>query len=168
MKTILIYTLTIFAFLSCNKDNQYFQYDKLEYYHIVIDEDKVFALEESKGKKQIKLLELLQSDTPDTLSEISILNGIEKIGYKKKEISTNNFESINKIFSEKIGFGINEEMSCIAIYRDILVFKNNNKIVGVAKLCFDCQQFVIAGTNKNVENFGESGDFNELYNILNP
>ncbi len=168
MKNIIITILTIFVLSSCKDDNQYFHYNKLEYYHIDIDEDKVFSLEEKKGKKNAKLLELLRQDTPDTLSEISILNGIEKIGYKKKEILSQKFESINKIFCKKIGLGINEEMSCIAIYRDILVFKNNNKIVGVAKLCFDCQQFIITGTNKNIENFGESGDFNELHSILNP
>ena len=148
MKNIILNTLLIFVLLGCNKNNQFFHYDKLEHYHIDISEDKVFSLEENKSKKQAKLLELLQGYTPDTLSEISILNGIEKVGYKKKEISTSKFESINKIFSEKISLGINEEMSCIAIYRDILVFKNNNKIVGVAKLCFDCQQFIITGTKK--------------------
>ena len=168
MKNILICTFTIFILSNCKNDKQYFNYNKLEHYHIDIVEDKVFALDRKKSKKQAILTELLIEYTPDTLSEISILNGIEKIGYKKKEILTNKFESINKIFCEKIGLGFNEEMSCIAIYRDVLVFKNNNKIVGVAKLCFDCQQFIITGTNKNTANFGESGDFNELYSILNP
>ena len=166
MKNFIITIFTIVILSSCKNDNQFFRYNKLEHYHIDIDEDKVFSLDEKKSKKQAKLIELLTQYTPDTLSEISVLNGIEKIGYKKKDVLKNEFENIDKIFSEKTIFN-KTEMSCIAIYRDILVFKNNNKIVGVVKLCFDCNQFVIAGTNKNTDSFGESDDFNSLYSILN-
>ena len=166
MKNFAITIFTIFTLSGCKNDNQFFHYNKLEYYHIDIDEDKVSLLDEKKSKKQAKLIELLTQDTPDTLSEISILNDIEKIGYKKNNVSSNEFKNINKIFREKIIFS-KTEMSCIAVYRDILVFKNGNKIVGVVKLCFECNQFVIAGTNKNTDSFSESDDFNELYSILN-
>ena len=49
------------------------------------------------------------------------------------------------------------------MYRDILIFKHDQKITGIAKLCFECNQKVIVGsTNKKFEEF----DFGTLWEIL--
>ena len=49
------------------------------------------------------------------------------------------------------------------MYRDILIFKHDQKITGIAKLCFECNQKVIVGpTNKKCEEF----DFGTLWEIL--
>ena len=54
----------------------------------------------------------------------------------------------------------------VAFYRDILVFKKENKTVGVAKVCFGCSQSIITGTKLNTQEFGQSGDYGRLKKLL--
>jgi len=91
---------------------------------------------------------------------------MDKIGYNKKEIPKKKFTEIDKIFTEKT---INENSSytCIPIYRDILVFKNIGKVIGIAKICFSCRQHRIIGTDLNNDNFGQNGDYEKLEALLN-
>jgi len=37
----------------------------------------------------------------------------------------------------------------------------------MAKICFDCHQKHIVGTNANTEHFGQDGDYPKLLQILN-
>jgi hypothetical protein len=58
-------------------------------------------------------------------------------------------------------------IACIAIYRDILVFRNHGKICGIAKVCFKCGIHVIVGTESKTDEFGQAGDYNKLNQLLN-
>ncbi len=101
----------------------------------------------------------------DTLADTPIFKNMEKIGFKKTKISSNKFKKLNQIFCERK----HEEAlytTCSVIYRDILVFKEKGKIIGVAKICFECDKSVIIGTNNDTEEFGQSGDYGKLYKIL--
>ena len=56
-----------------------------------------------------------------------------------------------------------EGSACAPVYRDILIFKHDQKITIIAKPCFECYQKVIVGsTNKKCEQF----DFGTLWEIL--
>lgn len=145
----------------------YFQFDQVEHYFLDIDEDKIWELEEKevRSEKENIQLELLIEYTPDKLSDSIFIKDLEKIDFVKTDIKADKFEQLNKIFCErkhKESFAT----SCIAIYRDILVFKWNNKITGIAKICFDCDREVITGTTLNTSEFGQSGDYRKLYKIL--
>ncbi|MBK7042123.1 MAG: hypothetical protein IPH46_17155 [Bacteroidetes bacterium] len=102
---------------------------------------------------------------PDTMTRLELLADLEKIGYKKNAIGKGNFDKINSIFCER-KHKESYATSCIAIYRDILVFKKSNKTIGVAKICFECEQNWIIGTDRNTMEFGMSGDYGKLYDIL--
>ena len=52
------------------------------------------------------------------------------------------------------------------MYRDIIIFKNKGTTVGVAKICFRCDQSSIIGTIANTDEFGMSGDFDRLDKLL--
>ena len=145
----------------------YFSYDKVEHYYFDISEDAIMKIQEKEKKsdKETKQLELLIQYTPDKLSDTTVLENIDKIGFVKKEVPKSKFDQLDQILCERK----HKEalaMSCIAIYRDILVFKQNWKIVGTAKLCFECDQNVITGTTRNTEEFGQSGDYRKLYKLL--
>lgn len=145
----------------------YFSYDQVEHYYFDITEESIWKIEEKekKSEKEEKQLELLIQYTPDKISDTIALQDIDKIGFVKQKIAENKFEKLNQIFCERK----HKEaiaMACIAIYRDILVFKKNGKIIGTAKICFDCDQNVITGTTKNTEDFGQSGDYGKLYRLL--
>lgn len=143
----------------------YFQFDKIDHYYTDIDDESIWVAEKSKTEKEKKLLSLLIHDTLSDLSDTTSLKDIEKLDFKKKEVSSNKFVQINKIFCQKKHKDV-EETSCEAVYRDILVFKKNHKIIGTAKICFSCDKNIIAGTKLNTNEFGQSGDYEKLSKIL--
>ncbi len=145
----------------------YFQFDHVEHYYLNIDEDAIWKKydKKKKTKREKKQLDLLLQQMPEKLSDSGILNNIEYTGFEKKVISKSKFGRLNQIFCERK----HEDptlTTCIAIYRDILVFRNDRKVVGVAKICFECGRDVIAGSIQNTEEFGQSGDYEKLFNLL--
>ena len=177
-----LWTLTLLTILlSCNNQTDrknvtqadgwvckpYFSFDQVEHYYFDITEEAILKImdKERKSEKEAKQIELLIKHTLNTLSDTIELHNIDEIGYVKQKIAENKFEKLNQIFCERK----HKEalaMAYIAIYRDILVFKKNGRIIGTAKICFECNQHVITGTSKNTNEFGQSGDYEKLYKLL--
>lgn len=145
----------------------YFDFDKVEHYYFDIDENVLWETEakNTKSDKEEKQLTLLIQHNPDKLSDSTFLIGLESLDFIKKEIPVERFVKINEIFCERKHQEV-LAMSCIAVYRDILIFKKENKTIGFAKVCFSCNQSVIAGTTQNTDEFGQSGDYKKLYKLL--
>lgn len=177
MTTRILTTIIFLTIIACNQKadrkteivdcRPYFTFDNVEYYSIAISEDSVHNLDEKEQKTidEDKLVELLIRDKPDTLSDTTIFTNIQTLGFKKKEIPKDKFDQLNKIFCERK----HEEglySLCIAVYRDILIFKRQGKTIGFARICFDCGDSIIAGTDKDWSEFGQSGDFQRLGAIL--
>lgn len=146
---------------------KFFDYNEIDYYQIETKEDEITELDQNQGKSKIDKLkyDLVIGETPESINDLDFLNYMDKVGYLKKKINPSNFENINKIFVEKP----EEEMvvaACVPVFRDILVFKKNGKITGIAKICFSCHQYRMIGTNANTENFGSNNDYSQLGNIL--
>ncbi len=179
VKILLVLSITFFG--ACkearNKPHQkrttqvdcipYFQFDEIDHYFYDIGEEEIMNIwgKETKTQKEKKQVELLIDDTPDELKDTGILHNIEKTGFLKKEIPATKFQTIDEIFCEREHTEI-EALACIAIYRDILVFKKKNRIIGTAKICFSCGQHVITGTTRITDAFGQSGDYEKLYHLL--
>ena len=147
---------------------KYFKYDQIDFYHIDFDENKIIELYENKDKSKLDRLrnDIIIGEYPESMNKIGFLKSMDKIGYNQKEISKSKFPEIDKIFIEKT---VNQSSAyaCIAIYRDILVFKNKDKVIGIAKICFGCGNHRIIGTKVNYENFGQNGDYKKLEILLN-
>jgi len=178
----ILVVLAITTIMSCNRktNNQlnivatknieckpYFNFDKIEHYFLDIKEPDLWATEAKKNKsgKEKKELELLLQKTPDKLADTGVLKGIEHLDFVKKEVSSKMFGEINEIFCEQKNKELITNL-CIDIFRDILVLKKGNKIVGVAKICFSCNQTIITGTNLNTEDFNKAGNYERLNKIL--
>ncbi|HLO37408.1 MAG TPA: hypothetical protein VK173_02900 [Lacibacter sp.] len=150
-----------------SKYRQYFEFDELDHYSIRISHDKEIKLIErdSLSSEEIRLNDVLLQPERTKLADTTNLIGLEKIGFAKKKIHPSKFQAINSLFSEKQH---NEILSaaCIPFYRDILIFRSKGKIVGTAKICFECNFHVIAGANMNTDDFGQSGDYERLYQLL--
>ena len=58
-----------------------------------------------------------------------------------------------------------QENACAPIYRDIYVFRNNNKIVGIAKICFGCQIVDFVSEKYNFQRYGECESLIKLENL---
>jgi len=146
---------------------KFFDYNEIDYYQIETKEDEITELDQNQDKSKIDKLKynLVIGEAPESINDLDFLNYIDKVGYLKKKINPSKFENINKIFVEKP----EEEMvvaACIPVFRDILVFKKNGKVTGIAKICFDCHQYRLIGTNANTENFGSDNDYSQLGSIL--
>ena len=180
LKTIYLFGLLAFIF-SCNSTsnlegdkpanetgNYFFDFDELIHYRIEIDENVLLQKEGDKNispEEQLQI-DLIIMDEPNSINDTSFVAELEKIGFEKNQIEKNQFEKINEIFKEK---EVDEAIAyaCIAVYRDILIFKKNNKITGMAKICFSCDQNRMYGTPANTVNFGQEGDYAKLNKLLN-
>ena len=147
---------------------KYFEYDEIEHYSNEIDEDDAIELNLLKKKSSNDSLkrEVILGLTPKTIFDLNFINSLEKFGYKKSIVNQKKFKKVNKIFTEK-KHPEYYETACIYIYRDILIFKKKSKIIGIAKICFTCEASIIVGTKSNTEEFGMSGDYEKLSEILN-
>ncbi|WP_370901623.1 hypothetical protein [Chryseobacterium gossypii] len=146
----------------------YFDYDQIDYYHTDIGEDSAMDLfdNQDKSKKNKLKFEVIIGETPKSIKDSGFIKNLNGIGFKRFKIKSNNFKKIDSIFVEKsTNKGISS--SCIAIYRDILIFRKQKKIVGIAKIYFECDQNYIVGSSANTENFGQNGDYIKLSQILN-
>jgi hypothetical protein len=163
----LIFLCIILEGCSSSVNKTYFQFNKIEHFKIEIDEDKIlnFGAKSKNTPKEKRLIQILLEENLDKLTDTTILKNLQNIGFQKKQIPQNKFEKIKGIFREKKHSEVTE-MSCVAIYRDILIFKMNNKIVGTAKICFGCGQSIIAGSKYDTSEFGQSGDYELLRDLL--
>jgi hypothetical protein len=108
---------------------------------------------------------IILGDIPKSISDLTFIDKLFAVGFKKKSLDKSKFDSIDKIFVEKTT-AENLATSCMYVYRDILIFKKESKIVGTAKVCFGCMAHQITGTTANTENFGQEGDYERLEKLL--
>ncbi|MCU7615714.1 hypothetical protein NZ698_00770 [Chryseobacterium sp. PBS4-4] len=143
----------------------FFNYDEIDHYKIEIDDaDDLYFDQNISSIDQLKY-KVIYQNTPENIDDLDFLNFLNEIGYLKQKINSTDFNNIDNIFIEKP----EEEMmtaGCIAIFRDILVFKKNNEVTGVAKICFSCHKYQIVGTETNTDNFGSNNDYSQLADIL--
>lgn len=163
-----IFLLITVFFLSCNsKGEKYFEYDEIEYYKSEIEEDQIGVLYDNQKKSKIDSLKMgvILGEIPKSISNTGFIQNLKYFGYTKSKIDSTKFNKIDEIFTKKRHSELYAN-ACIYIYRDILIFKKNSKIIGVAKICFGCDAKVIVGTKVNTEEFGMSGDYEKLRKIL--
>ncbi|MNK71121.1 hypothetical protein D3C87_905630 [compost metagenome] len=90
-----------------------------------------------------------------------------KYDYKKSNLSSKQQRQIQDVFSEKDSIQTNE-YACIPEYRDIFIFKNKKKTIGIAKICFKCGRFQIIGSEVDTQYFGLWSELDKLHNIVRP
>src|SRR5690606_31320119 len=147
-------------FLGC-KQNQsnFFDFESVEYYSI--DENSISYFTSSKEIERI-VLEDFFSEIPDE----NFTETLERIGYHKIILDNRYNKQLNTIFKER-SCKFDDIAACAPIFRDILIFKKNNQITGLAKICFQCNKSYFVGTSKNTEHFDVCGNYAELEQILN-
>ncbi len=153
-----------------NKENckPYFEFDEVIHYKIKIAEKDIVKLivKENRNKNEENLYRIVSSTfSPKSLNDTSVISNLVEIGFKKIIVNKNKFPLLEQIFCErkhKEYFSL----SCIANYRDVLIFKKKKKTVGIAKICFECSQHIIIGAKGNTEYFGQSGDIGKLESLL--
>jgi hypothetical protein len=146
---------------------KYFDFDEIIHYKNEIESSETRKLYFGQKTKldSLKYEIIINKKIPKTINDTAFINQLEQIGFLKNTVDKRKFEEINTIFKEKkhkevYGF------ACDYIFRDILVFKRKSKTIGIAKICFECNENHIVGTEANIEEFGMDGDYEKLEKIL--
>lgn len=154
----------------------FYTYNKLDHYQIEISQDSISYLVDHTNTKyrqtplttlQLELAQILLSGGLSKLGDTVSLSRLETLGYTKHPVEKRNFGRIDELLCE--GY-IPEESKvnmCLPVYRDILVFRDSERIVGLCKLCFECDMSLFVGTNRKTYYFGQTGEFKKLAEILN-
>ncbi len=146
----------------------YFIYDEVDHYFNNYDpssEENRYDRKFVKTKSDSLELSFIYGATPTDTSDFKYISYLEKLGFNRTSLDENRVVAMNRVFVEKERNNFSS-LRCIYTYRDILVFKNNGKIVGVVKICFQCDGHIITGTNANTDGFGSGNDFKYLKMIL--
>jgi len=145
----------------------YFDFDEVIHYSLDISDYEILQLIDidNKSVQDSLLIEAILDPKPTSIEDSDFFENLKNSGFAIQTINEDYHSRIDHIFSEK-----NHEESfasaCIPFYRDYLLFKQNNKPIGIAIICFTCSQTEIFGTDRNTSDFGQSGDYAKLYSIL--
>ena len=146
----------------------YSDFDTIDWYSIEINPNELHKLRktaDSSDEQRLKF-DLLLNDIPEAITDTSFIQKLEKIGFEKQLIKeAKKVNAINQIYREKSN-GQLIAMACIAIYRDILIFKKKAKIVGMSKVCLDCWEQQTYGTNENTLSIPKPESYKKLLKIL--
>jgi len=146
---------------------KFFDYDAIDHYTIEFEEANLNDLFENQKRSALDSIKmnLILGDLPNSLSEVTFVDKLAELGFKKSSLSTSKFSTIDALFAEKSTRNHNVT-ACITIYRDILLFKKENSVVGTAKICFGCGAHQIQGTSADISSFGQDGDYEKLQQLL--
>ena len=127
--------------------NTLFEYDLIEYYNIDSADFNDDILNHKDTVKR-KILNDYFTDINDSIS----LKHINKY-YKKRELNKRTSKFIKSYICKK-KINLNNEFSeCLPIFRDILILKKQTKIVGIIKICFECNLSNIISSKYNSYTF---------------
>lgn len=160
---------TVFLAISCSRKEgaYYFNFDQVDHYSIEIDESTLFDLEEKTNlsrNEQLKV-DLIVNYKPESIEDTLFVPKLEQFGFTKQKVPDEKFAALKELFREKSHKEV-YHLLCIHVYRDVLIFKRNDSIIGMAKICFECLDSQIVGTTANTSEFGQSGDYGKLRKLL--
>jgi len=165
--------LLVFLLISCksNDEKAFFDFDSVEYYSLNKNKEVEIIENNRNGIKDSILNKILYSEFPDALDNDVFYKNVNTNSFSKFKLSQKDIEYLkNDVFHEKLSFKMFElNKACAPEYRDILVFKKNNKISGIAKICFSCGQFYIISSKREIqtENFGTEKEYKSLEKLFN-
>ncbi|WP_339839902.1 hypothetical protein, partial [uncultured Flavobacterium sp.] len=154
--------LVLLFIASCNKKKSekpvpFFKFDEVIHYQID-DEDtitKLFQVSQSdrteSDEEFFKIL--MEYNYPISVSDSSFFKSLETLYPIKNHIPKSLFTELSTIFSQS-NIGNSTEYACDPFFRDVFIFKNNSKIIGVAKICFECEKKSLVGAKGETLNFG--------------
>jgi hypothetical protein len=148
----------------------FFDFNEVVHYHKSITRKEWLEIVKKEKNQTVddkKLIQLLNNSLPEkSLNNKIIINDIERLYPERRKIDNSKINILSIIYSEKF-YGDFSLAACEPYYRDILIFKKQNKIVGISQICFDCYLHSTIGTKRNTEQLGQNGDYAKLQRILN-
>lgn len=143
----------------------YFEFDEVEYYHNDISKERFFEI--AKSKEDSLFFSIMNRRTFSKISDTILIDILPKLGFSKMKILEKDHQELNQLFC----IGDSEEITmtaaaCDPLYKDILVFRKSTEIIGIAKICFSCNQSLIINQKNQVLPFYSDENWKELNNLL--
>lgn len=167
----LYYFLIFLIVISCNGESSVIsKFDKIDYYYLGISEveEVEIIIKKSKSFQEEQFSNIIDGSISVKSDAQLFVNELKSSKYfKEKSIPPSLNSDISDLFIPYNSSAslISSSITCEHFYRDILVFKKDNKIVGVTLICFSCGS-VIYKTANHSEYI--SANFEELEKILKP
>jgi len=164
---ILFYSLVCVLFFSCKSESEAnLDFDRIDYYHLGISdlEETSIIFKELKTKKDSTFLSILFGEIPIKLND-SLIEQIESINhFNRFELPKTLNSKVSNCFSKYYEASFfSTSTTCIHFYRDILVFRKEKTIIGVALICFSCNSLI----HYSKDRFQQvNSDFVELEKLL--
>ena len=164
--------LLLFVILSCKSKEEkiFFDFDSVEYYSLNKSKEEKMEENNSKSIDNGIFDKIFFDDYPEKVNNDVFNKTINSDGFSKFRLSQKDVEYLrNDIFLEKSSLKMLENVyACSPQYRDILIFKKNKKISGIAKICLSCRQFYLVSSKKEIqtENFGTEKEFKLLEKLF--
>jgi hypothetical protein len=159
--------------INCKNKNsekklELFNFDKVEHYSTENESSISSSIDkkhyENLNESEKKYLKILENNLPAKNRDTTFVSELQNLNFKKVTSEKSNIKKYKEIFSSEFCNEM-QENACAPIYRDIYVFRNNNKIVGIAKICFECQIIDFTSEKYNWQRFGECESLKELENM---
>ena len=147
----------------------FFDSDKIDHYYLNFSDDDFTKLISNKKptEKEKEFMDIYVFSFPETIPKVNLDKILLNHNYKKSNLSIKQQKAIENVFSEKDSLQ-DTFAACSAEYRDIFIFKKKEKIVGIAKICFNCGRFQIVGSKLDVNGFGLWSELDKLKKIVRP
>lgn len=172
---ILFWVMFLALNLNCNRPKEVtkpnvFDFDCVEHYVTVNDNPIKKSIAEKKyhnlNKEEELYLSILETDIPFKLKDTAFVASLEHLHFKKHLANSIENQQLKEIFSQEFC----DEMAqnaCSPIYRDLYIFRKNNSITGIAKVCFQCKIVYFVSKNKSWQRFGTCDHFAKLLELKN-
>jgi len=169
MKKVLFLICILFV-LGCNQNNtatnqnrEFFEFDQVDHYSF-FSQNHFVEFMKTLNRDSLGF-NIIYNEEPKSITDSIFEQNLTRIGLSKNTISESKYKEISYLFSESdCTDGI--ETACEPIFRDILVFKKEEKTTGIAKICFECYKAYIIGTEKDTSNFTNCDNLSKLHRIL--
>lgn len=109
---------------------------------------------------------ILLGQSPQTTEDTAFIASLESMGFRKKKVDTALHREIAFIFSQKPNLGSVKANCPVVLYQQLLIFKKEGRVCGMAKINFRCTQQQITGTSAKTDYFGQNGDYERLEELL--
>ncbi|NMH27842.1 hypothetical protein [Flavobacterium silvaticum] len=176
MKKVLLLLLCVALSKCGQKSNEtnvtageqpFFTFDRVDYYHLDIDRNGFDSIvrNENKSRKEQALLQILQQNIPVSTIDTLFIPNMGMLDFHQTLIDPKHHVELAKLFSvNKPAPGT--KTACEPIFKDVLIFRQKQKVIGVAKLSFDCDKSYIVGARYPSGGFGAGGEFAKLKQLL--
>ena len=173
LKTLFLILLSSLSFskLIAQEVSLFPTFDKIVHYSFPVSDSMLSAYYHNPkdNSNAIKNAEYLLRSLP-IKGEIDqkLPKKLKQNGFSAKSIPDSIMTKIDSIFVQRPTPETMYLLQCRPVYRDYLIFKNKNRIVAIAQLCFSCEQHNLLGTVVSQSGFGYYNELKRIQKILYP